>query len=155
MSNRQLTRDLLLEYNLDFIPPRPRAAGLRLSYEWVNDHFVSNSAEIPADPNQTVVPSVYPWENYNMSILVEQLYTIAAGSGFTGTINEFKTYFGYYLERSRPEIIFDKFTNFPETGNSTQLFFDLDTNILYYWDNEYIPVNAMLIANTMLNGGEA
>jgi hypothetical protein len=35
------------------------------------------------------------------------------------------------------------------------LYFDLDEKILYYWDNEYIPVNAMLITNTILNGGEA
>ena len=35
------------------------------------------------------------------------------------------------------------------------LYFDLDGKILYYWDNEYIPVNAMLITNTILNGGDA
>jgi len=35
------------------------------------------------------------------------------------------------------------------------LYFDLETKILYYWDNEYIPVNAMLIANTIIDGGDA
>lgn len=34
------------------------------------------------------------------------------------------------------------------------LYFDLDEKILYYWDNEYKPVNALLIANTILHGGE-
>jgi len=35
------------------------------------------------------------------------------------------------------------------------LYFDLDAKILYYWDKEYIPINAMLIARTILNGGGA
>jgi hypothetical protein len=34
------------------------------------------------------------------------------------------------------------------------LYFDLNEKILYYWDNAYIPVNAMLIAHTILDGGE-
>ena len=37
-----------------------------------------------------------------------------------------------------------------------KLYFDLDDKILYYWSGtEYTPVNAMLIAHTILNGGEA
>ena len=52
--------------------------------------------------------------------------------------------------------MFDEFSNFPETGEIDKLYFDLDENILYYWTgNEYTPVNAMLIANTILNGGDA
>ena len=35
------------------------------------------------------------------------------------------------------------------------LYFDLSEKVLYYWNEEYIPVNAMLIANTIVNGGEA
>jgi len=35
------------------------------------------------------------------------------------------------------------------------LYFDIDNKILYYWDNEYLPANTMLIANTILEGGEA
>jgi hypothetical protein len=35
------------------------------------------------------------------------------------------------------------------------LYFDLDEKVLYYWNEEYIPVNTMLITNTILNGGEA
>ena len=27
--------------------------------------------------------------------------------------------------------------------------------ILYYWDDEYIPVNAMLITGTILNAGDS
>lgn len=123
---RWRTRDLLLEYDSHIMPPRPRAAGLGM---------------------------VYPWENAPISSLVKQLFVIAAGSGYYGTETEFKEHFGAYLNNK--QIIFDLFTNFPVTGSEEYLYFDLDEKILYYWDNEYIPVNAMLIANTTINGGEA
>ena len=73
--------------------------------------------------------------------------------GYYGTETEFKEHFGAYLNNK--QIIFDLFTNFPVTGSEEYLYFDLDEKILYYWDNEYIPVNAMLIANTIIEGGEA
>lgn len=153
---RRRTRDLLLEYHTNIVPPKPRAAGLAVAYPWsLTDFPLQTDAQTPIDPIQQNITSVYPWENSNMSILSDQLYLIAASSGYTGTKNEFKQFFGYYLERNRPEIIFDKYINFPNPGNKTQLFFDLDEKILYYWDEEYIPVNAMLIANTILEGGEA
>lgn len=123
---RWRTRDLLLEYDPHIMPPRPRAAGLGI---------------------------IYPWENIDISSLVKQLFLIAAGSGYTGTENEFKNHFGAYLNNK--QIIFDSFFNFPIIGSEEYLYFDLDEKILYYWDNEYIPVNAMLIANTTIDGGEA
>lgn len=123
---RLRTRDLLLEYDKHIVPPRPRAAGLGM---------------------------VYPWENTGLSILLQQLYLIAAGSGFGGTEDDFKQHFGSFLQNK--EIIFDLFINFPIEGEEDKLYFDLDEKILYYWDMEYIPVNAMLIANTTINGGEA
>ena len=123
---RWRTRDLLLEYDPHIMPPRPRAAGLGI---------------------------IYPWENTNMSILVQQLFTLAASSGFNGTENDFKEHFGAFL--TSKQILFDTFDNFPETGEENYLYFDMDEKILYYWDNEYIPVNAMLIANTIIEGGEA
>jgi hypothetical protein len=53
------------------------------------------------------------------------------------------------------EIIYGVLREFPEIGDTNKLYFDLEEKILYYWDGEYIPVNAMLIANTVLEGGEA
>jgi len=123
---RWRTRDLLLEYDSHIMPPRPRTAGLGI---------------------------VYPWENLSLNTLLKQLFLIAANSGFLGTETDFKTHFGAYLQDK--QIIFDLFRNFPEIGSEQFLYFDLDEKILYYWDNEYIPVNAMLIANTIIDGGEA
>lgn len=123
---RWRTRDLLLEYDSYIVPPRPRAAGLGV---------------------------IYPWENTSISVLIEQLFTIAAKSGFIGDKTDFKNHFGSYLQNK--EVIYDVFDNFPEIGEEDKLYFDLEEKILYYWDTEYIPVNAMLIANTTINGGEA
>lgn len=123
---RHRTRDLLLEYDINIMPPHPHTAGLSI---------------------------IYPWENTSISNLLKQLFIIASRSGFSGTEDNFKAHFGAYL--SNKEIIFDNFINFPIVGEEDKLYFDLDEKILYYWDMEYIPVNAMLIANTTINGGEA
>lgn len=126
MSNRQLTRDLLLEYDKAIMPPRPRAAGLGI---------------------------IYPWENSLLSVFSSQLFQLAKQSGYNGTRQDFLQNFGSLL--GDKEIIYDIFNNFPEIGQNNLLYFDLDEKILYYWDNRYIPVNAMLIANTIIDGGEA
>lgn len=123
---RQLTRDLLLEYDSAIMPPRPRAAGLSV---------------------------IYPWENIMLSNFAGQLYQIAKNSGFTGDQQLFTTGFGSFLQNK--DIIYETFENFPETGELDKLYFDLDEKILYYWDNEYTPVNAMLIAGTILNCGSS
>lgn len=121
---RRRTRDLLLEYNVDIMPPHPRAAGLSM---------------------------IYPWENIELSNLIIQLYSFAARSGYEGTIEEFKAVFGSYLQNK--QIIFDTFNNFPEIGELNKLYFDTEENILYYWENEYKPINTLLIEGTILDGG--
>ena len=155
-SNRERTRDLLLEYDVHIMPPRPRAAGLAMVYPWLNsnaeDPGWTNIPPIPSTPEFQVV---YPWESVGLSILGDQIYMLAAQSGYSGTREEFHHYFGSYLERNSWEILFEYYNNFPQVGSKDKLYFDLGENILYYWNNEYIPVNAMLITNTILEGGEA
>ena len=155
-SNRERTRDLLLEYDIRIIPPRPRQAGLAMVYPWLNSNYEEgNGWVIPPIPNTEEFSVVYPWESIGLSILGDQIYMLAANSGYTGTREEFHHYFGSYLEVNRWEILFEEFENFPEEGERNKLYFDLNDKILYYWDNQgYTPVNAMLIAHTILNGGE-
>ena len=123
---RRRTRDLLLEYDKAIMPPRPRAAGLGM---------------------------VYPWETMPISIISKQLYALAVSSGFNGTEIDFKNKFGSYLQDK--QIIYANYGDFPAEGELNKFYFDLEEKILYYWDEEYIPVNAMLIANTIIEGGEA
>lgn len=155
-STRQATRDLLLEYDAAIMPPRPRAAGLATIYPWLNSNDVDQGwIGIPPIPDTPEFKVIYPWESVGLSILGDQIYLLAARSGYLGTREEFHQYFGSYLERNNWEILFENFDNFPEIGQIDKLYFDLENKILYYWDGSYIPVNAMLIANTIVNGGEA
>lgn len=123
---RYRTRDRLIEYDFNLVAPVPHSAGL---------------------------PIIYPWENISLTNLSHQLYTIAKNSGYPHDETTFINTFGAFVNNY--QIIYTTFDNFPEQGEQNKLYFDLDEKILYYWDNEYIPVNAMLIANTIINGGEA
>ena len=154
IDNRHRTRDLLLEYEPSIMPLHPRAGGLAMVYPWGNNND-SGSAMMPPFPDPSAINSIYPWEMQNLGILGDWLFTFAANSGYTGTREEFYAHFGSYLESNKQEIVFDSFNNFPVTGVQDMLYFDLNEKILYYWDNEYIPANAMIIANTILNGGDA
>jgi len=114
-SNRERTRDLLLEYDLRIMPPRPRAAGLAMVYPWLNSNYEEGSwINIPPIPDTAEFQIVYPWESVGLSILGDQIYMLAAQSGYTGTREEFHHYFGSYLETNRWEILFEEFRNFPE-----------------------------------------
>lgn len=154
--SRRRTRDLLLEYDRMIMPPRPRAAGLGLIYTWLNSNTPSTDEiySVPI-PDTAEFSIVYPWETIGLSLLGDQIYLLARNSGYTGTREDFHRYFGSYLEQNKQEIVFDTYNNFPQVGSREMLYFDLNEKILYYWSNEYVPVNAMLIANTILNGGEA
>lgn len=122
-------------------------------YPWGNDN--SSGAIMPPFPDPTAISSIYPWSMQDLAIMGDWLFALAASSGYKGTRVEFYANFGSYLEKNRQEIVFDTFDNFPNPGVQDMLYFDLNEKILYYWDNEYIPVNAMLIAETIVNGGEA
>lgn len=154
-SNRERTRDLLLEYDIHIVPPRPRTAGLAMIYPWLNSNMTSEGWVTIPIPETAEFASVYPWESIGLNILGDQIYLLAARSGYTGTREEFHRYFGSYLTTNNWEILFEEYNNFPYPGEVNKLYFDLGEKILYYWNNEYIPVNAMLITNTILEGGEA
>ena len=154
IDNRHKTRDLLLEYEPAIMPVHPRAGGLAMLYPWGNNND-SGSAMMPPFPDPSAISSIYPWEMQYLAVMGDWLYIFAKSSGYNGTREEFYSYFGSYLEKNRQEIVFDSYANFPSTSVQDMLYFDLDEKILYYWDNEYIPVNVMLIANTIVNGGEA
>lgn len=151
---RRRTRNLLVEYDTNIMAPRPRAGGLAMVYPW-GSAFLENVEDlsIPQRPHTTTLSMVYPWENTSLNILNHQLYLLAVQFGFEGTEDDFKQLFaGFVGARS---ILFATFDKFPDEGITEKLYFDLEEKILYYWDGGYIPVNAMLIANTRLDGGEA
>ena len=150
---RRRTRNLLLEYDKAIMPPRPRAAGISNVYSWGSTILSDvDTLDVPI-PHQKDVSIIYPWENTSLSIFSNQLYKVALINGFVGTEKEFLDRFVNYV--SDKQIVFEEYVNFPQYGSTSKLYFDLDEKILYYWEDEYIPVNAMLIANTTIEGGEA
>lgn len=136
-SSRQRTRDLLLEYDKTIMPLHPRAAGLQMVYPW--EMYGHSSSEGTGE--------------FTLEALANGLYELARLSGFQGTQNFFFNNFGRYIQDK--EVNFLHQNEFPEQGHEDQLYFDLDEKILYYWDtNQYVPVNAMLVADAILEGGE-
>lgn len=150
---RYRTRDLLLEYDKTIMPPRPRAAGLSNVYSWGSTIPTDEETLDAPIPIQKNISLIYPWENTSLTIFSNQLYKVAIINGFIGTEKEFLDRFVNYV--SDKQIIFENYDNFPQYGSTNKLYFDQIEKILYYWDEEYIPVNAMLIANTIIEGGEA
>ena len=53
----------------------------------------------PPPPTTTHAKYIYPWENTELYVLCQKLYTVAVKTGYTDTFDEFKAHFGAYLER--------------------------------------------------------
>ncbi len=109
-----------------------------------------DTAIMPPHPRAGGLSIIYPWEEFNLGPM---LYELAKNSGYDDTYTNFINSFGTFM--SGKSIVYALFNEFPEEGNSESLYFATDEKILYYWDNGYYPINAMLIANTTLEGGGA
>lgn len=112
---RWRTRDLLLEYDMNILPPRPRAAGISM---------------------------VYPWEATDLALLAQQVYEIAKRNGFVGEQDEFWSHFNNSGTIYRGKTIDD----FPTIGMENTLYFDEETEILYYFKSTRQQVNADIAA---------
>lgn len=66
---------------------------------------------LPTQPSVAAkAPTVYPWERTNLFILCQQLYQLAAKTGYSGTFEEFKEHFGAYLNTDGSLIDYDVYT---------------------------------------------
>ena len=66
---------------------------------------------LPVNPiAEPSLPAVYPWEQTNLFNLCQQLYELAAQTGYKGTFAEFKDCFGLYLESGDSIIDYDMYT---------------------------------------------
>ena len=66
---------------------------------------------LPIQPQvKPAMPSIYPWEHTNLLILCQELYELASRTGYNGTLEEFKTAFGTYLEGGNSIIDYDIYT---------------------------------------------
>lgn len=66
---------------------------------------------VPIMPEQPAnLKVVYPWETTNIMIICQQLFELAAKTGYKGTFEEFKEHFGDYLESGDSIIDYDEYT---------------------------------------------
>lgn len=64
---------------------------------------------LPPEPHNIAVQHVYPWEHTNLFNLCQELYMLAAKTGYKGTFEEFRNFFGSYLESGDSIIDYDEY----------------------------------------------
>lgn len=64
--------------------------------EAVKKRFITPPAPIPIIEKK----SIYPWEHTELLILCKRIYEIAVKTGYIGTLEEFKTELGAYLDEN-------------------------------------------------------
>lgn len=93
----------------------------------------------PAVTHTAGLSMVYPWENMELSVLQKQIYQIALNNGYQEGEDSF------WKKFSRDCIVFGTIDTFPIPGDEKNLYFDTNTNILYYYKVSSEPVNSALL----------
>ena len=57
---------------------------------------------LPPYPNATL-PRIYPWDEYNQTLVMNWLFAQAKKTGFPGDFNDFKLRYGAYIETCDPQ----------------------------------------------------
>lgn len=66
---------------------------------------------LPVQPQVAArLPVIYPWEQTNLFVLCQQLYQLAAKTGYKGDFDKFKEHFGQYLNSDGSLIEYDLYT---------------------------------------------
>ena len=77
--------------------------------------------QLPPDPTNAVLKRIYPWDQYDVTLVMNWLYTQAKKTGFTGTLEDFKQRYGAYIEVADPQDIYDLIDNYTGTYHVTPL----------------------------------
>ncbi len=76
---------------------------------------------LPPDPTNAVLKRIYPWDQYDVTLVMQWLYAQAKKTGFTGTLEDFKLRYGAYIEAADPQDIHDLIENYTGTYHITPL----------------------------------
>ena len=76
---------------------------------------------LPPDPTNAVLKRIYPWDQYDITLVMNWLFTQAKKTGFTGTFEDFKQRYGVYVEATDPQDIQDLIENYTGTYHITPL----------------------------------
>ena len=76
---------------------------------------------LPPDPSNAVLRKIYPWDQYNITIVLQWLYKQAKKTGFPGTFDDFKLRYGKFVEASDPQEITDLIDKYEGSYHITPL----------------------------------
>ena len=76
---------------------------------------------LPPDPQNAILKKIYPWDQYNKTLVMQWLYAQAKETGFHGTIEDFKQRYGAYVESADPQDIYDLIESYTGTYHITPL----------------------------------
>ena len=76
---------------------------------------------LPPDPQNAVLKRIYPWDEYDVTLVMTWLYTQAKKTGFVGTFDDFKLRYGKFIEATDPQDIEDLIENYSGTYHITPL----------------------------------
>ena len=76
---------------------------------------------LPPDPQHAVLKRIYPWDEYDITLVMSWLYAQAKKTGFTGTFEDFKLRYGAYVEATDPQDIHDLIENYTGAYHITPL----------------------------------
>ena len=79
------------------------------------------SYNLPPDPQNAVLKRIYPWDEYDINLVMQWLFTQAKKTGFVGTLEDFKLRYGSYIEATDPQDIQDLIENYTGTYHITPL----------------------------------
>ena len=82
---------------------------------------MSNNYSLPPDPQNAVLKRIYPWDEYDATLVMTWLFEQAKKTGFTGTFEDFKQRYGLYIEAADPQEIYDLIDNYTGTYHITPL----------------------------------
>lgn len=76
---------------------------------------------LPPDPQNAVLKRIYPWDEYDITLVMNWLYVQAQKTGFIGTYEDFKLRYGAFIEATDPQDIQDLIENYTGTYHITPL----------------------------------
>lgn len=76
---------------------------------------------LPPDPQNAALKRIYPWDEYNKTMVMQWLYAQAKATGFTGALEDFKQRYGLYIENADPQEIYDLIDNYQGAYHITPL----------------------------------
>lgn len=82
---------------------------------------MSINYNLPPNPQNAVLKHIYPWDEYDITLVMTWLYTQAKKTGFVGTFDDFKLRYGAFVEATDPQDIQDLIENYSGTYHITPL----------------------------------